>query len=426
MTDERSIPTGRLGRLARLARVGAETGASMLLHKGGDRAAAHAAEVLGTLRGLAAKMGQTLSYVDGLVPESQRELYERTLGALRAGAPRSSATEIRDLVESELRAPLDALFAEWEDTPFASASIGQVHRARLADGRQVAVKVQHPKIAEAIESDLKNAEVLKGIAGLIAPRGMNADEIFDVVRSRFREELDYCLEAERQRAFADLHAGNADIKIPEVILARSSRRVLTSMLVQGDDLDVAARADATLRGRYARTLWRFVFRGNLVGGMFNADPHPGNYLFHSDGSITFLDFGCVQPIDPLHQARALGMHWAAVDRDEARFRSHAAALLGTRGGSYERASIGYSRRCFEPLFASPFCITRGYVRDLVTSIQKLKGEMWAKDKSFVPLPSSLVFMNRLQFGFYSVLSRLDVEVDYAAVEREFLPSRSAA
>lgn len=426
MNDERRIPTGRFGRLARLARVGAETGASMLLQKGGDRAAARAAEVLGTLRGLAAKIGQTLSYVDGLVPEAQREVYERTLGALRASAPRSSPSEVRALVESELGAPLETLFAEWEKTPFASASIGQVHRACLVGGRQVAVKVQHPKIAEAIESDLKNAEVLKGVAALVAPRGMNANEIFEVVRARFREELDYRLEAERQRAFAELHAGSVDIKIPDVIDARSSRRVLTSAFVSGDSLEVAARADPEIRRRYARTLWRFVFRGNLVGGMFNADPHPGNYIFHSDGSVTFLDFGCVQPIDSAHQEHAVAMHWSAVERDEPGFRRHAAALLGTRGGSYESAAVGYSRRCFEPLFGSPFHVTHEYVADLVTSIQKLKREMWAKDKSFVPLPSSLVFMNRLQFGFYSVLSRLDVEVDYAAVEREFLPERSAA
>ncbi|HTV18974.1 MAG TPA: AarF/UbiB family protein, partial [Polyangiaceae bacterium] len=159
---------------------------------------------------------------------------------------------------------------------------------------------------------------------------------------------------------------------------------------------------------------------------FNADPHPGNYIFHPDGRVSFLDFGCVQVLEPGHMLHARDAHWAAIRRDESDFRRHVAALLGTRGGSYETTALGYSRHCFEPVFAAPFCIDRTYVRELADWIGVLKGQMFAKDGSFVQLPPNMVFLNRLQFGFYSVLARLEVSVDYAAVEREFLPLTAAA
>jgi hypothetical protein len=154
--------------------------------------------------------------------------------------------------------------------------------------------------------------------------------------------------------------------------------------------------------------------------MFNADPHPGNYLFKPDGSVTFLDFGCIQPIEGDRLEAARELHRAALARDEPAFRRAAAVILESKGGSYEAAATAYSRRCFEPVFASPFRISPEFATSLVHEIKSVKEQLWAKDKSFVPLPSGMLFMNRLQFGFYSVLARLDVSVDYADVERRFL------
>ncbi len=420
MSKTPSLPTGRLGRVVRLAGVGARAGAGFIVSKSGPDAAEYAAEVLGTLRGLAAKVGQTLSYVDGLVPEAQRETYERALARLRDRAPRSSPDAIRGLIEDELGAPIGKLFETFDERPFASASIGQVHRATLPDGRQVAVKVQHPGIASAVESDLKNAGLMQGLVSALGPRGLNAQAAYDEVATRFREELDYELEAERQRAFAKLHAGDEKIKIPEVMPERSSRRVLTTALAGGISYERATEASEAERRAWAETLWRFVFKGNLVGGMFNADPHPGNYLFGPDGLVTFLDFGCVQPIaaDRLPTARA--MHLAALSRNEAEFARQAEILLGTHGGAYGTRAVEYSRRCFDPMFHSPFHITRTYTTSLVEELKAMKKLFWAKDNSFVMLPPAMLFLNRLQFGFYSVLSRLDVRVDYGRVERTFM------
>lgn len=420
MNDEREIPTGRLARLAKLVSVGARTGASLLMSRDGSGAAEHAAQVLGSLRGLAAKVGQMASYVDGFVPEEHRAAYEGAMSKLQSAAPQSCTAAIRALVESELGAPIETAFARWEDAPFASASIGQVHRATLHDGRDVAVKVQHPGIERAIESDLRNAGVIEGLVGTLAPKGIGVHEAFAVVSQRFREELDYELEATRQEQFQRIHAGDPAIRIPTVVRERSARRVLTSSFEHGITLDEAATADPALRTTWAEVLWRFVFRGNLVGEMFNADPHPGNYLFRPDGTIVFLDFGCVQPIVDPELSNARAVHRAALAKDEAAFARASARLLGTRGGSFQTAALAYVRRCFEPIFVSPFRIDRAYVTEVVRGIQDLKKFMFAKDKSFVALPPGLVFMNRLQFGFYSVLARLDVPVDYAAVERGIL------
>jgi predicted unusual protein kinase regulating ubiquinone biosynthesis (AarF/ABC1/UbiB family) len=420
MTDDRSIPTGRLGRVARLASVGMRSGAGLLLSKSGVNAAEYAAEMLGNMRGLAAKIGQTLSYVDGVVPEAQREAYEKALGKLRDATPRSAPEAITRSIESELGAPLEQLFRHFEQHPFASASIGQVHRATLPDGRDVAVKVQHPGIANAVESDLRNVSVMEGLVSNIAPKGVNSKAIYQEVANRFREELDYELEARRQREFSELHAGDPKIHIPAVIESHSKRRVLTTEFASGLNFEMAIQAEASQRRAWAETLWRFVFKGNLVGQMFNADPHPGNYLFGADGRVTFLDFGCVQPLEPTRLPFARGMHIAALERDDAVFAKHCTQLLGTRGGVYEAAALAYSRRCFEPIFAAPFRITREYTTSLVNDIGEMKKLLWSKDGSFVMLPPAMIFLNRLQFGFYSVLARLDVPVDYAEVERSFL------
>lgn len=420
MPDDNGVPTGRLGRFVKLAGVGARASMDLLVSRGSEKVAERTAEVLGNLRGLAAKLGQTASYVDGFVPETHRPVYEKALRALRTAAPHSSVEAIRSLVEEELGAPIDRLFQSWSDEPFASASIGQVHRAELPNGHAVAVKVQHPGIDRAIESDLSNIGLLENFVGALGPRSLESGRVLDEVRARFREELDYRLEADRQEQFRALHAGDAQIRIPRVVRERSARRVLTMDLVEGATLEQAALASEEQRQRYAETLWRFVFKGNLVGGMFNADPHPGNYLFQPDGSVSFLDFGCIQPIEEGRLEPARNLHRAALAKDEAAFKRAAAVILQSKGGSYEAAATAYSRLCFEPVFASPFRITTEFAASLVREIKTVKDQLFAKDDSFVQLPSGMLFMNRLQFGFYSVLSRLDVSVDYAEVERRFM------
>jgi len=392
----------------------------MLFDRDGHGGAKHAAEVLGTLRGLAAKVGQMASYVDGIVPEGQRDAYEASMKALLAAAPKSSAAQVRARVEEELGAPVDRLFARWDDDPIASASIGQVHAAALADGREVAVKVQHPGIARAVESDLANAGFLEGLAGAMGGQRLEAKKIFAVVRQRFREELDYRLEARRLGRFAVLHQGDPKVRVPALVPSHSTERVLTTELARGATFDEACAAAVDERRHWARTLWRFVFKGTLVGGMLNADPHPGNYVFHPAGAVTFLDYGCIQELDPQRQARARGVHRAALAGDEDAFGRAVREMVASKPGRLEDMAVAYTRRCFEPLFASPYRITRAYAASLVDGMRDMGSAAFkAKDDEFFTMPADMLFTNRLQFGFYSVLARLDVDADYASVERAF-------
>jgi predicted unusual protein kinase regulating ubiquinone biosynthesis (AarF/ABC1/UbiB family) len=420
MADERRLPESRLGRFARLAAMGVRTGASMLVDRGGGSAAEHAAEVLGNLRGLAAKVGQMASYVDGLVPEQHAPAFEASLKALRAQAPKSSAAAIRALVEEELKAPIAELFVEWDDVPLASASIGQVHRATLADGREVAVKVQHPGIARAVESDLANASLLESFVGVLGGRRFDSKAMLEVIRTRFREELDYVNEAGNLRTFATLHAGDPRVLVPELIEDRSSGRVLTTILARGKTFEEACESPEAERAEWARTMWRFVFKGTLVGGVLMADPHPGNYIFHEGGRVTFLDYGCIQSFAE-KRPHAVRVHRAALTRDEKAFAQAVFTMVAAKPGPLGDLAVSYTRECFRPLFESPYRMTKPYAAALVEGMRDMA--LVARkipDEQFFTMPAEMLFVNRLQFGFYSVLARLDAEVDYAAIERGFL------
>lgn len=404
-----------------LASAGARAGVGLVSKDASQHAAEKATEVLSKMRGIAAKVGQIASYVDGVIPEQGGETYQRALSNLRQSAMTSPFPEVKSLVEEELGAPIERLFTSFEEAPFASASIGQVHRAKLEDGRHIAVKVQHPGIGRAVDADLKSAKMLEPLAGLAAGRKVDSKLVLEEISMRLREELDYTLEADRQDHFRSVHAGDPKIRIPAVIRERSAKRVLATELASGTTLEDAGTRSEAERRAFAETLWRFVFKGNLVGKMFNADPHPGNYLFGEDGVVTFLDFGCVEPIAEDRWKNALGLHRAAIERDEATFGDYAKKILHTRGGEWETMAIDFSRSCFEPIFQSPYRITRPFAAGLVTKMRTMTRKVRKLPKGeFVPIPKGMVFMNRLQFGFYSVLARLDVEADYANVERTFL------
>ncbi len=418
--DERKLRRGRFSRLAKFAAAGARTATTLIRSKDAAISAAKTAAALGQLRGLAAKVGQMASYVDGVVPEQHREAYEKGMSRLRSAAPTSPPEAIREALTRELGA-IEDHFAEFDETPIASASIGQVHRATLHDGRHVAVKIQHPGIVEAMEADLQNAGLIETLLATLGTRRFESKRMLGEIRARFREELDYTLEAERQRIFRGIHEGDPQIRIPAVIDACSTKRVLTSEFVEGIDFDGACAATVAERTVWCETLWRFVYKANLVGGLFNADPHPGNYIFQPDGCVAFLDFGCVQPIEGARLRSAARAHDAAHRGDRQAFHQAARDMLELRGGRYEEVALGYLDTCFRTLFESPFHITREYSASLVDLFKEMIHEFRkGSGDDFVPLPPGILFINRLQFGFYSVLARLDAPADYRAVEQTFI------
>jgi predicted unusual protein kinase regulating ubiquinone biosynthesis (AarF/ABC1/UbiB family) len=427
--DEKKLPTSRWGRLARLAALGTRAGVGKLAAKLGANAAEpalaeYAAQALGTMRGLALKVGQMASYVDGMVPSEHRDAYEAALRKLRAAAPTMSAEAAREVVVAELGRPPEELFDRWDPEPFASASIGQVHRARMPDGWEVAVKVQFQGVDQAVRGDLDNASLFGSLLGPIGEKFAMADQLAEI-RARFLEELDYQHEAERQMEFARVFAADPLVRIPRVVRELSGRRVLTSTFAPGVAFDVARTRGEDERRAWASTLWHFVFKSLLHHGLFNADPHPGNYLFEPGGVVHFLDFGCTRRLSGRHAQLVQACHRAASRGDlDGLFAASSEMLELPKSGPSVPLARAYVERCFTPIWTKgPYRITHEFAASLWEGMRDNAVALWkGNSEDFKALPGEWVFFNRLQLGFYSVLARLDVDVDYNALDAELVAS----
>ncbi len=267
------------------------------------------------MRGAAMKVGQTLSAVDlGMVPEEVRPEFQEILASLQQNAKPVAFGAIRKVIEQDLEAKLGDVFASLDETPIAAASIGQVHRARLHDGRDVAVKVQYPGIAEAIHSDLQNLRLGLKLLSTIAP-GIDTGSIADEIRERITEELDYELEASNQRAMARVYRGHPFVVVPDVVMEHCRERVLVMDFVEGRRFaDMKDRPQAE-RDRAGEILIRFFLNGPLRHRLLNGDPHPGNVLFLNDGRIAFLDFGFFKRMGDQEVRQLLASTRATYDED---------------------------------------------------------------------------------------------------------------
>jgi predicted unusual protein kinase regulating ubiquinone biosynthesis (AarF/ABC1/UbiB family) len=308
------IARGRLRRAAPLVGLTARTAGEALLVSarsrltGADTTAFHVrtaeryVELLGRSKGALMKAGQMLSLapLGSAVPAELQGIYRTALARLRDDVPPMAPELVHAVLGRELGCAPERVFAELDWQPLAAASIGQVHAARLHDGREVAVKIQYPGVADAIGADLKNAELLATFLSLITGVVSTRKLSFDVrgaareLGARIAEELDYRREAASQAEFARHYRGHPFIKVPQVIDELSSARVLTQELVRGLSWSEAVLASQELRDSWAEAIHRFVYGSYNRFCMFNADPHPGNYVFQLDGSVSCLDFGCVK------------------------------------------------------------------------------------------------------------------------------------
>src|ERR687888_1029442 len=252
---------------------------------------------LSQMRGAAMKVGQMLSMVefDGLDSEQQDEL-QRKLATLRDGIPPVPFARLEKLLRKELGAPLGNVFSDFDERAFAAASIGQVHRAMTVDGDEVAVKIQYPGVAEAVETDLRNATLLLPLIKRLAP-GLDAKALATEMRERIGEELDYELEAQNQRRIERLLRGHPFVRVPRVNTALSTRRVLVSEYVEGERFEAVRRADDVQRDRYGEIVFRLYFGLLYRDRIALGDPHPGNYLLCPDGRVCFMDFGLLRDVD---------------------------------------------------------------------------------------------------------------------------------
>jgi predicted unusual protein kinase regulating ubiquinone biosynthesis (AarF/ABC1/UbiB family) len=299
-------------------------------------------KVLGSMRGAAMKVGQTLSAVDlGLVPEEIRPQFQEILSSLQHDAEPVPFASVRKVIERELEAPLRESFAGFDDEPIAAASIGQVHRAVLDDGRAVAVKVQYPGIAEAIHSDMQNLRLGLKLLNVIAP-GIDTGAIADEIRERICDELDYELEAANHRAMARTYRGHPFIVVPDVVSRLCRERVIVSELVEAHRFSAARTWGAEQRDRLGEILIRFYINGPLRHRLLNGDPHPGNSLFFDDGRVAFLDFGFFKRLPDAEVEQMIASTRATYDGD-------AAALFKVISGL---GALPPDERLAEPFLAS--------------------------------------------------------------------------
>jgi predicted unusual protein kinase regulating ubiquinone biosynthesis (AarF/ABC1/UbiB family) len=313
MAKKDAIPTSRISRSSKVGKLAAtqaakqmgtratnvargDAGKEQALAKRQLETAEQIVAALGTMKGAAMKLGQVMSFLDvGLVPEEYREEFQAKLAELRDAAPKVAFKDMKKVIESEYGDTIENVFQTFDPVPIAAASIGQVYKARLHDGRPVAVKVQYPGVAQAVRADMQNLGIILRLMKMVAP-GLDPKAMGDEIRSRIDEELDYELEAQNQRTVARLYRGHPFIVVPEVVTQLSHEKVIVSEFVQGMGFEELKQLPQAERDRLGEIVYRFYFGCMYRHHQFSGDPHPGNSLLLEDGRMAFFDFGLFKRI----------------------------------------------------------------------------------------------------------------------------------
>ena len=374
------------------------------------------ASTLGTMKGVLMKLGQMASYIDNGLSPSVR----RTLSRLQDSVPPMSPELAASVIEEELGAPPEQVFASWDPEPIAAASIGQVHRAITRDGRAVAVKVQYPGIAETIAADLGNVALLRRMLKVTAP-SQDVDALLGELRERVLEELDYRREADNQRLFARYYDGHPTIVVPAIVGELSTRRVVTSELADGARFADLADWSQSERDLAAETIYRFVFRSLYELHAFNGDPHPGNYLFHGGGRVTFLDFGLVRhftetELEPLMQMA----RYLCVEHDPELFRRNlekAGFLLEGAPLSTDQI-VEHMALFYDTVRESrPLTMTGDYSSAVVRRFFDVRSPV----TTYAQIPRSYVILQRINLGLFGLLGELTATANWRAIAEEIWP-----
>jgi predicted unusual protein kinase regulating ubiquinone biosynthesis (AarF/ABC1/UbiB family) len=429
------VTTSVAARNARLAAVGARTGARHAMHRvrvataPADRraeldvahqmrTAADVASALGEMKGALMKLGQMASYLDDGVPEPVRQ----ALAGLQQDAPPMAPELCASVVRAELGDEPDRVFARWDPVPIAAASIGQVHRAVTHAGRSVAVKVQYPGVDEAIRADLVNTDFLFRAMGLMFP-GLDPKPLVAELRARLVEELDYEIEATNQRLFADYYAGHPFIRVPAVIDDLSTARVLTTELATGARFADIESWPQGERDAAAEAIFRFVFRGIYRIHAFNGDPHPGNYLFHGDGRVTFLDFGLVKRYTAAEVKLFAELIQAMVlDHDIPHFRRVLEANNVLRPSEISDEDVReYFGHFYEFVLEDrEVAFTPEYASETVRRMFD-GSSPYAHVAKASNIPPAFVITQRINLGLHAVLGRLRARANWRRIAEELWP-----
>jgi predicted unusual protein kinase regulating ubiquinone biosynthesis (AarF/ABC1/UbiB family) len=436
--DETSIPTGRIRRTAQVGSVVGTQGAryagtrarnvARSAEAAGEaldnrhiEAARRMVETLGRMKGAAMKIGQLASFIDTeFLPPEYRDLYQEQLATLRTSAPPMPWEKVRGVLEEEWAEPVDELFERFDREAAAAASIGQVHRAVLCDGREVAVKIQYPGVAEAIRADMQNAGLILRLAKALAP-GLDAKAAAAELKERVLEELDYEFEAQNQRSFARGYRNHPFIYVPDVVTRLSTGRVLVTEWVDGLGFDEVKQLPQEERDRFGEIVFRFCFGSIFHLQHFNADAHPGNYLLMPDGRVAFLDFGMTKHLDVDQIELEIAALEAVFDDDPERLRVALHDLGFLRDPKKVDAEL---------LMAHVYAVGGWYMEDREVTIDSTRvmeaiAAVTDPRSDFYRLmrrenvPANELMGRRMESGVLAVLGQLTATRNWCAIGREW-------
>jgi predicted unusual protein kinase regulating ubiquinone biosynthesis (AarF/ABC1/UbiB family) len=390
------------------------------------RTAERYAQLLGDSKGVLMKAGQMFSFIPVMVPSEWRPIYHRALGRLRNNVPAMEPELARTALEREL-GPLERIFAEFDPQALASASIGQVHAATLHDGRKVAIKIQYPGAFDAIVADLKNTELIATLVNVFWSGLFKKPAVDDVrgiareISLRLMEELDYQLEALTQAEFADLYRQHPFIHVPEVIQELCTTRVLCQELVEGLSWEEALTASQELRNSWAEAIYRFVYYSGECFSVFPADPHPGNYLFHDDGSISALDFGCVMRMPHEFIGRRAHIGIPCIEGDVLGTWQACVDIGALRASDPVTPEEAYNFMCEYLAFytADPApTLTPELVAEWLERCFSRHGPA-ANFLRYTTVPPTLTLLNRIELGTFFLIGELHACIQWGPISAEY-------
>jgi len=416
-----SLPVGMAGRAAlglgkRLAGKSRDDVNAELMEK----AAGQLFAVLGELKGGAMKVGQALSVLEAAIPEEFGAPYREALTKLQKDAPPLSAPKVHRMLDGQLGTKWRDRFASFDDTPVASASIGQVHKGVWGDGREVAVKIQYPGADEALRADLKTMRRMTSVLKQLAP-GADVQAVVDELIDRTEMELDYRLEANNQRAFAKAYEGHPHFLIPQIV--GSAPKVVVSEWVEGKPMAEIIRDGSTdERDLCGTRLFELTFDAPARVGMMHGDAHPGNFMLAPDGRMVVIDFGAVAPLPdglPMELGRMIRF---ALEKDYADLLPTMAKVGFIQPG--EDISIeeidAMLRQYVEPIAVPVFHYTRRWLRKQAADNMERSSEQ-IKMARQMNLPASLAIPLRVIASTVAISAQLDCHVPVREMAEELIP-----
>jgi predicted unusual protein kinase regulating ubiquinone biosynthesis (AarF/ABC1/UbiB family) len=390
------------------------------------KTAADMAESLGEMKGALMKIAQMAGYVHEGLPEPMRQ----ALSQLQSQAPPMAPELAAQVIEQELGAPPDKIFEQWDATPIAAASIGQVHRALWRNpatglAQAVAVKVQYPGVDKAIAADLDNTELIGNLFKMMF-KGLDPKPLVAEIRDRIGEELDYRIEADNQRAFAAEYHDHPFAHVPKVIDELSTQRVLTTELADGVPFRELLTWSQEERNMAAETIFRFVFRSLYSFQRFNGDPHPGNYLFSPGGKVTFLDFGLVKRFTHDEVATFTTMiDMAVLKGDWHGYRDYLEqiGLLQRNAPVTTEEATGYFRHFYEfVLNDAEITWSPEYASSVVSTLFDRESPI----AQYATVPAAFVLIQRINMGLYAIFGQLGATGNYRRISEEIWPMTKRA